>query len=106
MGEFLVVEPRKRQSAQLLLDLLTMEDVTDIDENMPANSESKLGLALQGAVDRGDDERARVEDGSKSGEPALVVVLGTVIAKNWIGDMRLEYGCGPALPLGKQLIQR
>ena len=53
----------------------------------------------------GDQQRAGIEDGGHGGEPALVVVLRTVVAKDGIGDVGFEHLRAPAFPLRQQLGQ-
>ena len=75
------------------------EDFADVDEGVAGHDEGELSLAAVGALDDGNQKGAGVEDGDEGGEPALGVVLGTVVAKNWVGDVRLEDLGRPSLPL-------
>ena len=100
--ELLVGEASAGLGAEALLDGLAVEDVAEIDEDVAADGEGELGLASAWAFDGGDDERAGVEDGGESGEPALVVVLRAVVAKDGVGDVGFEHLRGPALPLREE----
>src|ERR1700761_1057981 len=82
-----------------------MKDVANVHQNMAADSERELRLAECRALNGGNEQRARVENGGQRGDPALVVVLGAVVTKNGIGDVGLEHRRRPALPLRKQLVQ-
>ncbi len=84
-----------------LIDL-DLEDVAEIDDGVAGHGEGELGLAGGRAFDGGDEEGADVEDGGEGGEPALVVMLGAVVAEDGVGDVRLEDVGGPALPLDEQ----
>lgn len=81
---------------------LDLEDVAEIDDGVTGHGEGELGLAGGGTFDGGDEEGADVKDGGEGGEPALVVVLGAVVAEDGVADMRLEDVGGPTFPLGEK----
>ncbi len=73
---------------------------------MAADGEGKLRLPRAGAFDGGDEQRAGIEYGGERGEPALVIVLRAVVAKNGVRDVGFEHGRAPVLPLRQQKRKR
>lgn len=61
-GKLFIVEAREFRSAKFLLGSLAMEDVPDVNQNMPPYGECELGLALHRAFDGGDDQSACVKN--------------------------------------------
>src|ERR1700722_7017023 len=82
------------------LAILQMEDMAEVDQGVAAHGEGELSLAGGDAGDDGDEQGAGIEYGGEGGEPALVVMLRTVVTEDGVGDVGLEDLRGPALPLG------
>jgi|SRR5580698_10039257 len=83
------------------LALLDVEDAAEVDECVAGHDEGELRLTGGFSFDDGDEQGAGVEDGDECGEPALGVVLRTVVAEDGIGDVGLKDLGGPALPFGE-----
>src|SRR5215831_7961202 len=83
-----------------------MKNMAYVDQDMTTHSECELCLALHGAFDGSDEESACIENCCERRKPALVVVLGTVVTEDGIGDVRLEHRRAPTLPLCEQFVQR
>ncbi len=67
-----------------------------------AMHERQLRLPRGRSLKHRYEQCAGVQHCDQRRQPALVVVLGAVVAENRVGDMRLENLCGPALPLRQQ----
>ena len=76
--------------------------MAEIDDGVAGHGEGELCLAGGGAFNGGDEQGADVEDGGEGGEPALVVVLGAVVAEDGVGDVGREDVGGPAFPLSEK----
>ena len=69
---------------------------------MPGHGEGEAGLAGGDALDPGDYEGAPVEDDRQRRQPGLVVVLGTEVTEDWVGQVALQQFGGPQLPVPQE----
>src|SRR5216683_484349 len=82
------------------------EHLREIDDGVPRDGKSKLGLFFTCALNSNHDERASVQYRRQRSDPRLVVMLRAKIREHRIGEVALHQLGAPKLPIFEEDAER